>query len=91
MIAKHGSGTFYEREQYSSSRTKNYFPELLKIIVFQQLSGNIADKILGRVYAALEATKDTVTPQCILNAKFEVAQIEVNRKRLHSSDLYFAK
>ena len=66
IIQEYGQQTFYRKKRDSSASP---FYELTKIIVFQQLSGSIADKILHRVLDAFGAAEGTFTPDMVLNAK----------------------
>ena len=89
VIKEYGQQTFYSKRD--SSCYKNHFYELTKIIVFQQLSGSIADKIFNRVLAALWETSveniveekmlgSSLTPDHVLNAKIEIVIIQGKKK-----------
>ena len=57
VIQEHGHKTFYAKEPTmvdGKGTGHDYFYELSKIIVFQQLSGAIAEKIFNRVLDALD-------------------------------------
>lgn len=88
VIDKYGQLTFYSKKD-SSFATKNCFYELTKIIVFQQLSGSIADKIFNRVLDAFgvvtaddtnEEKKRSLTPDQVLSAKIDIQMIQGKKK-----------
>ena len=64
VIQEHGQKTFYAKEPTlvdGKGTGHDYFHELSKIIVFQQLSGAIAEKIFNRVLDALDCKPTAIT------------------------------
>jgi len=85
LIINHGIPSFYEKSPLEISKN-NYFHELMKIIVYQQLAGNIADQIFNRLLLALKIKQnDYCKPEAILSATIDLDIRDGKRKVLVNS------
>jgi len=82
VIIDHGYPSFYEEKPVSLCQT-NYFHELMKIIVYQQLAGNVAEQIFNRVLRALNVNaNDYCKPETVLSATIDIDIRQGKRKVL---------
>ena len=82
VIIEHGIPSVYEKVPIDIS-SKNYFHELMKIIVYQQLAGNVAEQIFAKVLTALNTnTNEYCKPESVLNASIDVNIVDGKRKIL---------